>query len=37
MACSEGDELLGDDFDTVLDIIEAGMLQNDEELQLKME
>ena len=37
MACSEGDELLGDDFDTVLDIIEADMLQNDEELKLKMD
>ena len=37
MACSEGDELLGDDFDTVLDITEADMLQNDEELQLKMD
>ena len=37
MACSEGDELLGDDFDAVLDIIEADMLQNDEELQLEMD
>ena len=34
MAYSEGDELLGDDFDAVLDIIEADMLQNDKELQL---
>ena len=34
MAYSEGDELLGHDFDAVLDIIEADMLQNDKELQL---
>ena len=37
MNCSEGDELLGDDFDAVLDIIEADMLQNDEELRLEMD
>ena len=32
MAYSEGDQLLGDDFDAGLDIIEADVLQNDEEL-----
>ena len=37
MACSEGDELLGDDFDAVLDIIQADMFQNDDELQLEMD
>ena len=37
MACSEADKLLGDDFDAILDIIEADMLQNDEELQLEMD
>ena len=37
MAYSEGDELLRDDFDAVLDIIEADMLQNDKELQLEMD
>ena len=37
MACSEGDELLGDNFYAVLDITEADMLQNDEELQLEMD
>ena len=30
-------ELIGDDFDAVLDIIETDMLQNGEELQLEVD
>ena len=34
---SEIYELIGDDFDAVLDIIETDMLQNGEELQLEVD
>ena len=34
---SERYELIGDDFDAVLDIIETDMVQNGEELQLEVD